>query len=218
MKFINSRSRIVLRSLLGLTAAALMAGCTTPVMVGTVLFGGTAWVMSDRRTVGVIVEDEGIEIRARNRAIDVIGNQGHVVVNSYNRQILLTGEVFNESDRRAVEQAIRKVDNVAGVTNELVITWPSPMNERANDLGLQAKVKATLINDGGVPSTAFKIVVERGVVYLMARVSAAEADRATELTRNIAGVKRVVRLIEVVPGDMAVIAPAADAQAVGGPR
>jgi len=203
MKIKNFCGRIALRSLLGLTAAALMAGCTTPVMVGTVLFGGTAWVMSDRRTVGVIVEDEGIEMRARNRAIDVIGNQGHVVVNSYNRQILLTGEVFNESDRRAVEQAIRKVDNVAGVTNELVITWPSPMNERANDLGLQAKVKATLLNDGGVPSTAFKIVVERGVVYLMARVTAAEADRATELTRNIAGVKRVVRLIEVVPGDPA---------------
>ena len=203
MKITNLCSRPALRPLIGLTLAGLLAGCTTPVMVGTVLFGGTAWVMSDRRTAGVILEDEGIEMRARNRAIDVIGNQGHVVVNSYNRQVLLTGEVCNESGRRAVEQAIRKVENVAGLSNELVVTWPSSMSERANDMGLQAKVKATLLNDGGVPSTAFKVVVERGVVYLMARVTAAEADRATELTRNIAGVKRVVRLIEVQPGDPA---------------
>lgn len=203
MKITNLRSRPTLRPLIGLTLAGLLAGCTTPVMVGTVLFGGTAWVMSDRRTAGVILEDEGIEMRARNRAIDVIGNQGHVVVNSYNRQVLLTGEVFNESDRRAVEQAIRKVENVASLSNELVVTWPSSMSERANDMGLQAKVKATLLNDGGVPSTAFKVVVERGVVYLMARVTAAEADRATELTRNIAGIKRVVRLIEVVSSDPA---------------
>lgn len=203
MKITNLCSRSALRPLIGLTLAGLLAGCTTPVMVGTVLFGGTAWVMSDRRTAGVILEDEGIEMRARNRAIDVIGNQGHVVVNSYNRQVLLTGEVFNESDRRAVEQAIRKVENVASLSNELVVTWPSSMSERANDMGLQAKVKATLLNDGGVPSTAFKVVVERGVVYLMARVTAAEADRATELTRNIAGVKRVVRLIEVESSDPA---------------
>lgn len=203
MKITNLCSRSALRPLIGLTLAGLLAGCTTPVMVGTVLFGGTAWVMSDRRTAGVILEDEGIEMRARNRAIDVIGNQGHVVVNSYNRQVLLTGEVFNESDRRAVEQAIRKVENVASLSNELVVTWPSSMSERANDMGLQAKVKATLLNDGGVPSTAFKVVVERGVVYLMARVTAAEADRATELTRNIAGIKRVVRLIEVVSSDPA---------------
>jgi osmotically-inducible protein OsmY len=203
MKMPSSLGHAALRPLLGLTIASLLAGCTTPVMVGTVLFGGTAWVMSDRRTAGVMLEDEGIEMRARNRTIDVIGNQGHVVVNSYNRQVLLTGEVFNESDRRAVEQAVRKVDNVASISNELVITWPSSMSERTNDLGLQAKVKATLLNDGAVPSTAFKVVVERGVVYLMARVTAAEADRATELTRNIAGVKRVVRLIEIVPGDPA---------------
>ncbi|MEX8498298.1 BON domain-containing protein [Leptothrix ochracea] len=198
--------------ILGITLAAsfVLGGCTAPLMLGTALFGGTAWIMSDKRTPGVQLEDHTIEIKAYNRAIELIGDKGHVVVTSFNRQVLLTGEVFNESDKRAVEQAARRVDNVASVNNELVVTWPSSSSERSNDMMLATKVRATLIDASNVPSQAFKVVVERGVVYLMGRVKAAEANKATELTRNIAGVRKVVRLLDIVapdPADPALLPP-----------
>lgn len=197
---------------LGITLAAtlLLGGCTAPLMLGTALFGGAAWVMSDKRTPGLQLEDQTIEIKAYNRAIELIGDKGHVVVTSFNRQVLLTGEVFNESDKRAVEQAARRVENVASVTNEMVVTWPSSSSERSNDLVLATKVRATLIDASHLPSQAFKVVVERGVVYLMGRVKAAEANKATELTRNIAGVRKVVRLLDIVtpdPADPALLPP-----------
>jgi osmotically-inducible protein OsmY len=204
----SSRSSLTL----GLTLAAtlLLGGCTAPLMLGTALFGGAAWVMSDKRTPGLQLEDQTIEIKAYNRAVELIGDKGHVVVTSFNRQVLLTGEVFNESDKRAVEQAARRVENVASVTNEMVVTWPSSSSERSNDLMLATKVRATLIDASNLPSQAFKVVVERGVVYLMGRVKAAEANKATELTRNIAGVRKVVRLLDLVapdPADPALLPP-----------
>ncbi len=205
----SARSSLTL-SLTLAAATLLLGGCTAPLMLGTALFGGTAWVMSDKRTPGVQLEDQTIEIKAYNRAIELIGDKGHVVVTSFNRQVLLTGEVFNESDKRAVEQAARRVDNVASVNNELVVTWPSSSSERSNDLMLATKVRATLIDASNLPSQAFKVVVERGVVYLMGRVKAAEANKATELTRNIAGVRKVVRLLDIVapdPADPALLPP-----------
>lgn len=172
------------------------SGCV-PLVLGGAALGGVA-VMSDRRTPSAQIEDQSIEVKAASRVRELLGDRAHVNISAYNRLVLLTGEVFNEADRGLVEQTVAKVENVRSVVNELVAQWPSTTSDRTNDAVLASKVRATFIDAKSVPAGAFKVVVERKVVYLMGRVTEPEAARAAELTRTISGVDKVVRVVEVV--------------------
>jgi osmotically-inducible protein OsmY len=182
---------------LALTLAAVqLAGCA-PLLVGGAMVGGTMMV-SDRRTAGTLVEDQAIELKANNRLKEVIGDRSHVNVTSYNRTVLLTGEAATEADKTNIEQTVQKVDNVKSTVNELAVTIPSALSTRSNDALLTGKVKATFIDARDLQVNAFKVITERGVVYLMGRVTEREATRATDLARSVSGVQKVVRVFEVV--------------------
>jgi osmotically-inducible protein OsmY len=183
--------------LLGVIAvAALSSGCV-PLIVGGAALGGAA-VVTDRRTTATQLEDQAIELKAGNRINELLGSKHHVDVTSYNRTVLLTGEVFNEADRTAVEQAVPKVENVKGTVNDLAVQWPSTAATRSNDLLIAGKVKATLGEARGLPVNGFKVVVTRGIVYLMGRVTEAEAKQGVDLARAVPGVQKVVRVMEIV--------------------
>jgi osmotically-inducible protein OsmY len=177
-------------------AATTLAGCA-PLLVGGAVVGGTMMV-SDRRTTGTFVEDQAIELKAKNRLKEVINDRSHVNVTSYNRTVLLTGEAATEADKAAIEQTVQKVDNVKSTVNELEVTIPSALATRSNDTLITTKVKATFIDAKDLQVNAFKVITERGVVYLMGRVTEREATRATELARSVAGVQKVVRVFEIV--------------------
>lgn len=179
-----------------LTGAMLLGGCA-PLIVGGAAVG-TALVVTDRRTAGTQLEDQSIELKARNRARDVIGERGHVNFTSYNRVLLITGEVPTEADRSAVERAVAGVENLRSVVNELAVMGNSSLTARSNDAVLTSKVKATFIDARDLEANAVKVLTERGVVYLMGRVTEREAARATELARGVGGVLKVVRVFEVV--------------------
>ena len=168
--------------LLSALLATLLSGCA-PMLVGGAAVGG-AMVATDRRSAGIQLEDEGLELKVRQRIRTIAGERSHVSINSYNRQVLLTGEVFNEADKAAIEQAASKIDGVRSVVNDLAVMWPSSTSERSRDLVLAGKVKATLIDAAGLSARAFHITVERGAVYLMGRVTEEEAQRAIDLTRS----------------------------------
>jgi osmotically-inducible protein OsmY len=176
--------------------ATHLAGCA-PLLVGGAMVGGTMMV-SDRRTTGTLVEDQAIELKANNRLKEVINDRSHVNVTSYNRTVLLTGEAATEADKAAIEQTVQKVDNVKSTVNELAVTIPSALSTRSNDALLTGKVKATFIDARDLQVNAFKVITERGVVYLMGRVTEREATRATELARSVSGVQKVVRVFEIV--------------------
>ncbi len=176
--------------------AAHLAGCA-PLLVGGAMVGGTM-VFSDRRTTGTQLEDQAIELKANNRLKEVVGDRSHVNVTSYNRTVLLTGEAATEADKAAIEQTVQKVDNVRSTVNELAVTIPSALSTRSNDALLTGKVKATFIDAKDLQVNAFKVITERGVVYLMGRVTEREAARATELARTVSGVQKVVRVFEIV--------------------
>jgi osmotically-inducible protein OsmY len=184
-------------ALLALTLAAAQLGGCAPLLVGGAMVGGTM-VFSDRRTTGTQLEDQAIELKANNRLKDVIGDRSHVNVTSYNRTVLLTGEAATEADKAAIEQTVQKVDNVKSTVNELAVTIPSALSTRSNDALLTGKVKATFIDAKDLQVNAFKVITERGVVYLMGRVTEREATRATELARTVSGVQKVVRVFEIV--------------------
>lgn len=183
--------------LLPVLAAALMTTACAPLVVGGAMVGG-ALMATDRRTSGTQVEDEGIELKASARLREQFGSRVHVNVNSYNRLVLLTGEVPSEADRAAVERTVAQVENVNRVLNELAIAGSSSLTSRSNDVALASKIKLSLIDARDLISNAFYVVVERGTVYVMGRVTEREATRASEIIRGISGVQRVVRAFEVI--------------------
>ena len=179
-----------------LASSTLLTGCA-PLVIGGVAVG-SMMVFSDRRTSGTQLEDQSIELKASNRARDIVGDRGHVSATSYNRVVLLTGEVPSEAERAAVEKSIAQVENVKSTVNELAVMGPTSMTARSNDSVLSSKVKATFVDAKDLQSNAFKVVTERGTVYLMGRVTEREGERATELARSVAGVQRVVRVFELL--------------------
>ncbi|WP_374430328.1 BON domain-containing protein [Ideonella dechloratans] len=191
----KNTSRIV--TLASLLAATQLLSACAPLLIGGAAVGG-ALMYTDRRTSGAQVEDEAIEAKSYNRIRQAIGDRGHVNVTSYNRLALLTGEVPSESDRTAVANAVAGVENLRSVTNEIAVMPNSSLTSRSSDAIVTSKVKATLFDAKDVQGNAFKVVTERGTVYLMGVVTERELNRATELARSISGVDKVVRVAEVV--------------------
>ena len=130
-----------------------------------------------------------------------MGDKGHVNATSYNRAVLLSGEVPTEADRTALERAAAQVENVKGVVNELTVGLPSSLTARASDGIIAGKIRARFIEAADLSATAFKITVEGGVVYLMGMVSEAESRRATQLAAGVSGVKKVVRVLEIISAE-----------------
>ncbi len=172
-----------------------LSACAPVMLAG---FAGTAMVASDRRTSGTQLEDETIELRGSARIRDALGERAHVNITSYNRQVLLSGEVATERDKQIVEGLLEKLENVKSVVNELSIMQPASLSSRSNDLLLSAKVKASLVDSRDLFANAFKVVVERGTVYVMGRVTQREATSATNVIRNVNGVNKVVRLFDII--------------------
>jgi osmotically-inducible protein OsmY len=180
--------------LLGTTFGTL-TGCF-PLAVGGAVVGGM--VAADRRTTGTVVEDEGIELRSASRIREALGERGHVNVTSYNRQVLLTGEVPSAQDRQLVEQIVAGVDNVRHIVNELAVLGNSTLSQRSSDSLVSGRVKAGLLDANDLSTSAFKITTERGVTYIMGRVTPREAKRATEIISATSGVQKVVRILETI--------------------
>jgi len=191
-KALKFMSTVVLAASLG----GALTACV-PLVLGGAMMGG-ALVASDRRTSGAQLEDEGIELRAANRVRQGLGDRGHVNVTSYNRRILITGEVASDADRALVEQIASQVENVRYVANELAILGHSTLTQRSSDVLVGARVKAGFVDARDLFANAIKVVTERGVVYLMGRVTQREADRATDVARSTSGVQKVVRVFEII--------------------
>ena len=170
-----------------------LSGCAAAVVGGAAVGG---MMVLDRRTVGTQVEDEGIELRAGNRIHGIYGDKVHVNVTSYNRQVLLTGEVPSAEVRDAVEKTVAAEQNVRSVVNDLAVMPNSTIGQRSNDTFITGKVRASLVDAKDLSANSFKVVTERNVVYLMGRVSQREAGRATSIARGITGVSKVVRVFE----------------------
>jgi len=187
-------------TLLTLTAClgSTLTACV-PVIMGGAVMGGL--VATDRRTSGAQLEDEGIELRSASRIRDNLGDRVHVNVNSYNRRVLLTGEVPNVQDMQLVEQVVSRVENVQSVVNELAVLGNATLTQRSSDVLVTGRVRASFVDARDLYANAFKVVTERGITYLMGRVTQREADRATEITRGTSGVQKVVRVFEIISED-----------------
>jgi len=173
----------------------LLGGCVGAAVVGA---GAGALMIADRRTSEVYIADQGLELRANSRISDKYGDKVHVNATSYNRMMLLTGEVPTAEIKADVEKIAAGVTDVKSVANELAIAAPSSFGTRSNDSYITSKVKARFIDTGKFSANVVKVVTEAGVVFLLGIVTQAEADAAVEVARTTGGVLKVVRVFEIV--------------------
>ena len=191
----NKFRRPLAQAMLCLALGSSVAGCV-PLVVGGAVAGAVA--STDRRTLGAQTEDKAIAIKADLRLPKLTGKDVHINVNSFNRQVLLTGEVKDEAMKAAVEREVKAIDNVASVVNELQVAGPASYTSRSNDALITTKVKASLVDMKTISATSFKVITERGVVYLMGRVTSREGQVAADVARNVSGVAKVVKVFEYI--------------------
>jgi len=190
--------RYLALSVLLLASIAQLSACF-PLVAGGALMSG--FVAADRRTSGAMLEDQSVELKLATRIRDTLGERAHVNVASYNRKVLLTGETPDPKDKERIAEIAKSVDNVSGVWNEVGVTPISTLSERTSDAVISGRVKAELIDAKDLFSNAFKIVTERGTVYIMGRITPREAKRVAGLVSAVAGVNKVVLVHESITED-----------------
>jgi osmotically-inducible protein OsmY len=175
-----------------------LSGCVE-MMVGGAVIGAVA--TADRRTLGAQTEDKTITVKAELRVPKIAGPDAHVNIASFNRQVLLTGEVRDDAAKATVEREVRTIEGVQSIANELEIAGPSSYTSRSSDALITTKVKASLVDMKTISAVSFKVVTERGTVFLMGRVTQREGQVAADVARGVSGVQRVVKIFEYLTED-----------------
>jgi osmotically-inducible protein OsmY len=208
----NSLPHTIAKAVLCVGLVASLQGCVG-VLAGSAV--GAALATADRRTLGAQTDDKAIGLKAELSVPKITGSDGHVNVNSYNRKVLLTGEVKDAAMKEAVEREVRAVDGVISVVNELEIAPPTSYTARSNDAIITGRVKSGLVEMKTISATSFKVVTERSVVYLLGRVTQREAALAADIARGTSGVQKVVKIFEYITEDeLKNLAPAAGSSTV----
>lgn len=181
-----------------LTVIAQLSGCATliPTAISSTLVGGAVVTAKDRRATGAYVGDKFVIFDLAKKIANAIPNS-HINVASYNRAILLTGEVLNEGDRIAAETLSRDHTEVRKVLNYISIGPFSSPGSRADDTWITTKVYCNLIVGKGYPLNQLKIITEQGIVYVMGLLDAQETDAVADVVSKTAGVQQVLMLTEV---------------------
>jgi osmotically-inducible protein OsmY len=145
------------------------------------------------------LEDTRIEQAAASQIRSVVKQDERVSVTSFNRLVLLTGEVRSAAVKAEIERTVAGVENVRSVVNELeVVPFISSITQRSKDTFITSKVKASILDAKDLQANTIKVVTEMNVVYLMGIVTPREAKRAAEIARGVNDVRKVVRVFENV--------------------
>ncbi|MGP7734504.1 division/outer membrane stress-associated lipid-binding lipoprotein [Oceanimonas smirnovii] len=180
-----------------LTSLTLLQGCA-----GLVAAGGAtgANMITDRRTIGTQISDQTIEMRALHRLGEEqpMWDQSRFAAIATNGKVLLIGQTPSEEYRTRAEQIVADVPGVKEVFNEIRTGQPVSLSQQSKDTWLTSKVKSTLLAEKNLDGTKLKVVTENTEVFLIGLVTRKEADIAVQLSRNVAGVSRVVTAFEYI--------------------
>ncbi|WP_041353589.1 BON domain-containing protein [Nitrosomonas eutropha] len=175
----------------------LLPGCAPMILTGVgVGAGAGALMVEDRRSSGMYIDDEGIELKTSRRIGERLGDRVHVNVTSFNRNVLLTGEAPDEFTKKEIEKLAMSIENVQNISNEITIAPKSSLSSRSNDALITSKVKARFINNKVFQMNHIKVVTENGVVYLLGLVTRKEGDTATRIASTTESVLKVVKVFE----------------------
>jgi osmotically-inducible protein OsmY len=190
------RKALAVSLLLGATALPMLQGCL-PVVAASAVSGG-ALATLDRRSLGTQTDDETVEWKASSRVGEKFSDNVHLNFTSYNRKVLVTGEVPSEEVKGEIERIVAGVPQVQGVYNELAVAPVTSFSTRSNDSYITTRVKSRFVDSGKFSAVHVKVVTEAGVVYLLGLVTQREADSAIQVARTTSDVKKVVNLLEII--------------------
>lgn len=188
--------KTTLAKVLLLTAlASSLSGC-----IGLVLTGAAvgALAVTDRRTIGTQTEDQGIEFKSSDALRTRLRNSAGISVTSFNRKVLLTGQVLDEQARKEAENMVAKIDNVKSVHNEISVNPKASFFTSTRDASLTARVKAGFLEASDLSTNVFKVVTETGTVYLMGIATNIEGRKAAAVASRVNGVEKVVTMFEYI--------------------
>lgn len=190
----SSRNMSSTFKLLAAVALASQLAACLPVVIGGAAAGGA--MAADRRTSGVYVEDQNIELKGSQKLTTALGEAAHVNITSYKGNVLLTGEVPDSDAKSKAESMVKTIESVRNVTNELTVGVKTSISSRANDAYLTSKIKTQFVSENRFQANLVKVVTENSVVYLLGYVTQVEAEAAVDIARNTNGVTKVVKVFE----------------------
>jgi len=198
--------------------ALTLQGCPLVVIgaMGGAVGGGTL-VATDRRTLGAQTEDREIQVKAKSRIGESLPDQAHVSVTVFNRRVLLTGEVPSDQWKQKAEEVVRNINNVNSIVNELAIQGASSLSSRTNDAYLESRVKGAMVGEKDMRANNFKVVSERGTVYLMGLVTREEGTAGANVAAQVPGVEQVVKVFQYIKPEEAQALSAAAASGASAP-
>ncbi|MCL9781484.1 BON domain-containing protein [Vibrio sp. S4M6] len=167
--------------------------------VGLVAGAATTGVLvaTDPRSSQQIWTDESIEfeIAGMNNKAPYAGNV-RIASSSYNGVVVLMGQANTEQLNEDFEAKVRKLKGVKSVHSEVQIMQPLDLAGVSNDSWITTKVKSALLTSNDLNGLKIKVITENGEVFLLGYVNHKQADIATQIARNISGVKRVVQAFQ----------------------
>jgi len=167
------------------------------VVAGVGVGAGTgALISEDRRSSGIFIEDQAIELKASRRINEQLGRDARINVTSFNRNVLLTGEAPNESMKNEAEKLAMSVENVRNVFNEIAISEKSALSVRTNDSLITSKVKGRFLSERKFQINYVKVITENSIVYLLGLVTREEGESAAQIASTTAGARKVVKVFE----------------------
>jgi len=175
-------------------AVSSLQGCVPVVAAGAV--GAGALMADDRRSSGTYLDDQSIEVKVGSKVSSALPKDSHVNTTSYNRVVLLTGEVPDDKARTEAGRVAREIEGVRQVVNELVVADPTSLASRSVDTYITSAVKTRFIEARKFQANHVKVVTENRVVFLMGLVSSAEAADAAAIASRTSDVKKVVQVFE----------------------
>jgi osmotically-inducible protein OsmY len=184
-------------ALIGLLALVpVLHGCFAAAAAGV---GATALMAEDRRSTGIYLEDQNIEMKVRSAIREKYGGNDQVEINatSYNRFLLLSGEVPSEAIKKDAGVLALGVESVRNVQNEIAVAPRASLKQSSNDTWITSQVKSRFVTENKFQANHVKVVTRGDVVYLMGLVTPKEAEDATEIARTTGGVQKVVRVFEI---------------------
>ncbi|PJD93393.1 MAG: BON domain-containing protein [Legionella sp.] len=174
--------------------AASMAGC-----VAAVVAGAAAGMVYDRRSVSTLEADARL-FHVIHTAIVTKPQfrDSRVLVTSFNKVILLVGQVSSQGLRAEAEQIARSTSGVYRIYNELTVGYPIAMSQRTKDSWITSQVRSQMLARKGLESGSIRVVTENGIIYLMGIVTPEQANLAVDVARRIDGVVKVVKMFQYI--------------------
>ncbi len=194
--FLNKLHRNAINLILSLTLLTFLPGCLGGIFLVGAAAGGA--IVYDRRTLDAMHDDYVLqrEITANLLRNKLLNSSSRIVVATFNRIVLLTGQAYDQPMRTLAQDITEKTPGIRRIYNEIIISPPITALVTSSDSWITTKVKAKMLATKGLHSSQIKVITENSTVYLLGLVTRAQAKLAVDVARSIGGVQRVVKIFE----------------------